>query len=128
MKRQVIYWVNSAKHDLHVAETLFQNEKYDWYLFIAHLVLEKALKAYYAKNIKTFPPRTHDLVRLVTMAGLNLDEETLDFLDTVNSFNISTRYPDEKFKFYKMCTREFTTENFLRIKEIYQWVLNMIKP
>jgi hypothetical protein len=30
-----------------VAETLFQNEKYDWCLFIAHLVLEKTLKAFY---------------------------------------------------------------------------------
>ena len=34
------YWLNSANHNLDVAETLFQNEKYDWCRFIAHLVLE----------------------------------------------------------------------------------------
>jgi len=127
MKRQIVYWLNSAKHDLQVAETLFQNEKYDWCLFIAHLVLEKSLKACCVKYKDAFPPRTHDLVRLINLAGLTLDEETLDFLDTVNSFNISTRYPDEKFKFYKMCTREFTIENFSRIKEIHKWVLKMIR-
>ena len=43
------YWLKSAEHDLEVAETLFQNKKYDWCLFIAHLVLEKILKAYFVK-------------------------------------------------------------------------------
>ncbi len=44
------YWVNSANHDLDVSEALFQSGKYDWCLFIAHLVLEKILKAVYVKN------------------------------------------------------------------------------
>ena len=39
--RQIEYWVDSAVHDLDVAETLFKSGKYDWCLFIAHLVLEK---------------------------------------------------------------------------------------
>ena len=43
MKKHVAYWVDSADHDLEVAESLFKNEKYDWCLFIAHLVLEKML-------------------------------------------------------------------------------------
>ena len=33
-QRQIDYWIESAKHDLDVAETLFQNEKYDWCLFL----------------------------------------------------------------------------------------------
>ncbi len=36
--RQIGYWVDSAAHDLDVAETLFKSGKYDWCLFIAHLV------------------------------------------------------------------------------------------
>ena len=39
------YWVKSADNDLAAAEALFESAKYDWCLFIAHLVLEKALKA-----------------------------------------------------------------------------------
>ena len=72
------------------------------------------------------PPRSHDLVKLADMADLGMDEETLDFLDSVNSFNISTRYPDEKFKFYKMCTKDFTKDNLNRIKEIRNWLLQKI--
>ncbi len=60
----VSYWLNSAEHDFEVAETLFKNAKYDWCLFIGHLVLEKTLKAFYFKEFGSVPPRTHDLVRL----------------------------------------------------------------
>lgn len=123
MNKQVAYWIDSAEHDLEVAESLFANEKYDWCLFIAHIVLEKILKGFYVKNKDEFPPRTHDLVKLVDMAGLDVDDKTVEFLDSVNTFNISIRYPDEKFKFYKLCTRNFAAENFTRIKEIRKWLL-----
>ncbi len=126
--RQIDYWINSASHDLDVSETLFENGKYDWCLFIAHLVLEKMLKAFYVKNIGELPPRIHDLVRMANMAKIEFDEDTLEFMDAVNTFNISTRYPDEKLTFYKMCTREFTEEHFQRIKEIYKCLLQKIKP
>jgi HEPN domain-containing protein len=128
MSKQVAYWINSANHDLDVAETLFQSGKYDWCLYIAHLVLEKTLKAFYVKNVGKLPPRIHDLVRLANLAGIEFGEETLEFLDGANTFNISTRYPDEKLIFYKMCTHEFTKENFQRMKEIYKCLLKKIEP
>ncbi len=126
MQNHVTYWLDSAEHDLDVAESLFQNAKYDWCLFLAHLVLEKILNACYVKCKNEFPPRTHDLVRLADMAGIEAAEETLEFLDMVNTFNISTRYPDEKFKFYTLCTRDFTTKQFARIKEVREWLLTRI--
>lgn len=126
MNKHVTYWIDSADHDLDVAESLFANGKYDWCLFIAHLVLEKIMKGLYVKHKNIFPPRTHDLVRLSEMIGLEIEEQTLEFLDSVNTFNISTRYPDEKLKFYKLCTREFADENFTRIKEIRRWLLQKI--
>ncbi len=126
IKKQKAYWINSAKHDLEVAESLFDAQKYDWCLFVGHLVLEKALKACYVNNNNTFPPRIHDLVRLADLAKVDLNEETLDFLDSVNTFNISTRYPDEKFKFYKMCTHKFTEDNFKQIRNMFQWICQRI--
>jgi len=65
---------------------------------------------------------------MANMAAIEFDEDTLEFMDAVNTFNISIRYPDEKLKFYKMCTREFTEEHFHRIKEIYKCLLQKIKP
>lgn len=125
-QRQVDYWITSAKHDLDVSETLFQNEKYDWCLFLAHLVLEKTFKALYVQNIGKMAPRIHDLVRIAHLAQIEIKEEILEFLDTVNTFNISTRYPDEKLKFYKLCTIEFTVKQFNQIKELHKCLLQKI--
>jgi hypothetical protein len=46
---------------------------------------------------------------LIKQIGLEISEEDYDFFEEVNTFNISTRYPDEQFKFYKLCTEEFNT-------------------
>ncbi len=82
----------------------------------------------YVKNVDKIPPRIHDLVRLADMAKIRFDEDTLQFLDGVNTFNISTRYPDEKLKFYNTCTHEFTKKQFQRIKGIYKCLLEKMTP
>ena len=41
------YWLDSAQNDLGAAEELFTSAKYDWCLFIGHLVVEKVLKAHF---------------------------------------------------------------------------------
>ncbi|MBC2704296.1 HEPN domain-containing protein [Desulfobacula sp.] len=84
-RKQINYWVDSAIHDLDVAETLFKSGKYDWCLFIAHLVLEKMLKAFYVKHVGKLPPRIHDLVRMAYMAEVEFDEQTLEFMDAINT-------------------------------------------
>jgi len=59
------YWMDSAADDLDTAEKLFLVEKFDWCLFLGHLVLEKALKAHYVQdNENQMPPRVHNLVKL----------------------------------------------------------------
>jgi HEPN domain-containing protein len=126
MNKNIRYWIDSSDHDLEVAESLFENARYDWCLFLAHLVLEKTMKAIYVQSKNDFPPRTHDLLRLTEIIGLEFDDNTMEFLDAVNTFNISTRYPDEKLEFYKLCTKDFASENFSRIKEIRNWLLKEI--
>lgn len=129
MKKEehISYWLKSAEHDLEVADTLFQSKKYDWCLFIAHLVLEKVLKAYFVKRYNKLPPKIHNLIRLAEMANLELTEEQKVFLDEVNDFNLAIRYPDYKFEFYKKCTEDFTKQYFKGIKEFYKWLLSQIK-
>lgn len=127
IKEHIDYWLKSAAHDMEVAETLFQNQKYDWCLFIGHLVIEKVLKAFYVQSKKEIPPQIHNLVRLAENTGLSFTDEQLALLADINDFNIETRYPDLKFKFYQICTREFTEEQFLKIKGLYQWLLSQMK-
>jgi len=126
-QQHIDYWLTSASHDLDAAETLFQNQKYDWCLFIGHLVVEKTLKAFYVRDCGEVPPRIHNLVRLAENSKLSLSDEQLTFLADINDFNIETRYPDYKFIFYKTCTREFAQEQFSKIKEMYRWLLSQMK-
>ncbi|MBI5360503.1 MAG: HEPN domain-containing protein [Planctomycetes bacterium] len=122
IQEQTKYFMDSAEYDLSVAETLFQNGHYPWCLFIGHLTLEKALKAFFIKDNQKTPPKTHNLVMLSKSTRLALTSEQEQFLDKINDFNIEARYPDIKLQFYKICTKEFTTENFIKIKEFYKWL------
>lgn len=123
----VKYWLQSAEHDLSVAETLFLNEKYDWSLFIGHLVLEKVLKALWVKdNEPNIPPRTHNLLILAKETKLKLNDEQKLFLADVNTYNLEVRYPESKTAFYKLCTKSFTEERFNKIKEMKEWLTSQI--
>jgi len=51
------------------------------------------------------PPRIRNLVRLAENTELSMTEEQLIFLADTNDFNIETRYPDNKFSFYKTCRK-----------------------
>lgn len=47
----VKYWLNSSDIDSSAMESLFNSGHYLWALFVGHLVLERLLKAFYAKNV-----------------------------------------------------------------------------
>lgn len=128
IQKYITYWLESAEHDLDTAEGLFSSEKFDWCLFLGHLVLEKALKALYIMEHKhEFPPRTHNLVRLIQESTLEVDQETLLWLDRVNDFHIEARYPDYKREFYKICTRDFANHHLTKIKEMFTWLKSRLK-
>jgi HEPN domain-containing protein len=122
------YWLNSADHDLDTAESLFSAGKYDWCLFLGHLVLEKGLKSFYVKdNENRMPPKTHNLVKLAEKTTIPLNAELKLFLDEVNDFNLEVRYPEYKQEFFKTCTKKFTEEYLNKIKEHYKWIKSLLK-
>jgi len=49
------------------------------------------IEGFYVKNVGKFPPRIHDLLRMANLAKVEFNEDTLEFLDAVNTFNLSTR-------------------------------------
>ena len=121
-EEHINYWLSSAKHDFDTAQSLFDMAKYDWSLFIGHLVLEKTLKAIYVdRNNGKIPPKLHNLVRLAELCLIKLDDNQQFYLDKINDFNLEARYPNYKLEFYKKCDKKFSTEYFNKIKEFTQW-------
>lgn len=126
-KNEIIkYWETLAENDVAVMQHLFDSKDFNYCLYIGHLVLEKILKAHYVKAIDDVPPRTHDLVKLASKSGIELTDDFTNKLLLINTFNIEARYPDEKFSFYKMCTREFTEIQKSQIMEIYLWLKSQL--
>lgn len=127
-EEHIKYWLDSAEHDLETSNALLDVGKYDWSLFLGHLVLEKVLKAIYVKNNENkIPPKVHNLVRLSEMSLIKLDDEKKIILDQINDFNIEVRYPEYKNEFYKTCTKDYAEKHLKNIKELYQWLKSQLK-
>ena len=105
---------------------MFETKRYNWSLFVGHLMIEKLLKAYYVKIKQDFPPFIHNLLRLAEVAEIKLTDEQKIFFVTITAFNINTRYDDYKMSFQKRCTLEYTTKwiNELKTKRI--WIKSLI--
>ncbi len=128
IEEHIKYWLDSAENDLGAAESLFASAKYDWCLFIGHLVLEKAIKAVFVANHENkIPPKMHNLVKLAEDSFLNLTKPQKLFLDKVNDFNLEVRYPEYHREFYKLCTKEYAEEYLIKIKDFHQWLRSQIK-
>jgi len=80
IEEHIQYWVESAENDLGSAEILFAAGKYDWSLFIGHLVLKKILMALYVQdNQNQLPPKTHNLVKLAENTNIVLSTDQIFF-------------------------------------------------
>ena len=96
-EEHIKFWIDSANHDMETVDALFDSGKYDWSLFIGHLVLEKAIKAIFVSKFDNkIPPKIHNLVRLSEITEIPLNDENKLILDKINDFSIEVRYPEYK--------------------------------
>ena len=65
----ITYWISSSNKDFKAMRSLSKNGHYAWALFLAHLVLEKLLKAVYVKYVDINIPFTHDLTKIAATFG-----------------------------------------------------------
>ena len=116
----VDYWVKSSDNDYDVMLDLKEKKRNTYCLFFGQLLIEKLLKAYYAKINKSAPyaPRTHELAYLANKMNMKLTEKQEDMLETISDFNMEARYGDYKYTFELKCTDEYTNIWIENIKEL----------
>lgn len=120
------YWTDSSDEDFDTMMTMYESKKFNWALFVGHLMIEKLLKALYVKINDDYPPYTHNLLRLAEKCNLELTDEQRMFLVAVTAFNINARYDDYKMSFQQICTPEFTTTWIENLKINRQWIKKQI--
>jgi len=125
-QKLIIYWQESSDSDFETMLAMFEAKRYNWSLFVGHLMIEKLLKAYFVKMNEDFPPYIHNLLRLAEKSGLVMTEQDKTNLAYVTAFNINTRYDDYKMSFQKKCTPEFTQFWINKLKEMRIWIKGLI--
>ena len=85
------YWIESADEDYNVMLDLKEKNRNTYCLFFGQMVIEKLLKALYAKNDKGAPyaPKTHDLLYLAEKLNIELTEEQEITLNEITTFNLN---------------------------------------
>ena len=122
------YWIEGSDKDYDVMLDLQKSRRNSYALFFGHLVIEKLLKALYAKNNKNNPyaPKSHDLDYLAEKMNIEITEHQNDLLVTISRFNIEARYDDYKRTFENKCTDEYTDNQIKNIKEVRTWLKTML--
>lgn len=118
-QEHIDYWIKSATDDWEAVISLYETKRYTHCLFFAHLVLEKWCKAHWVKdNQENFPPRIHNLVKIVKSTNIKLSDEQMDFLRQFNDFQLEGRYPDYQFEIHKRCNASYTKQLLEQVNEI----------
>jgi HEPN domain-containing protein len=122
------FWIEQANDDWRAVETLFYGKNYLQSLFFAHLVIEKLCKSIWIKyNDENIPPRTHNLIHLLSLTPLELSEEQKEFLLSLNRFQIEGRYPEYITEIYSICNEQFTDSMLESTNQLRQWLLEKLR-
>lgn len=119
VEKQIAFWRREAEETIQVARENYENKRYPFTMFLAHLALEKTLKALVVRATKAIPPRIHSLTVLAEKAGLSLDQETMTFLSAMDHYQMAGRYPDPRSPIISGLEAERDLE---RAEEIVKWL------
>ena len=123
------FWMESANEDYDTMLYMKAGKKNTWCLFMGQMVIEKLLKAVYAKNNVSAPyaPKSHDLMYLAQKNNLIVTETQQLYLNEITRFNLNSIYDDYKREFSQKCTDEYTEEQIKKVEEVKQWLENILK-
>ena len=98
MDGKVTYWIEMSDYDLETADAMLLTGRYLYVGFMCHQTIEK----------------------------IELSEEQLDFIDTLEPLNIEARYPSYKERLMKSLTKEYCIGLLSQTKELQSWIKNKL--
>lgn len=121
-KDSIDNWIKSSNYDIRTAEHMLKTGRYIYVLFMCHLSAEKLLKALYEAVLKKIPPKTHNLIYLSKSIGLEIPENHLRTLESLNDLSIVTRYPEDMDSLVRAFKKERVSEYLNRTKALLKWL------
>jgi HEPN domain-containing protein len=122
------FWIEQAEDDWSAVDTLFKGKNFMQSLFFAHLVIEKLCKSLWIKyNDENVPPRTHNLIHLLTSTPIDLSDERSELLLNLHRFQLEGRYPDYLTKMHNICNEQFTVSMLDSTNQLRIWLLEKLQ-
>lgn len=118
------YWQELAEYDLDTAKAMLETGRYLYVGFMCHQVVEKMMKAYYAKSHGEMPPYTHNLELLAGKSSLaaSLSDEQLGFIRLLEPLNVESRYPADRELLAQALSADRCREILEQTTEMYRWI------
>ena len=95
MSAEPEYWLELAQYELETAKAMLEKKRFVYVLVMCQQVVEKTVKALYAKLHGEIPPRIHNLVELSERCEIKLTPEQEDRLRQLSFYYIGARYPED---------------------------------
>jgi HEPN domain-containing protein len=122
------FWIEQSQDDWNAVNTLFKGRNFLQSLFFAHLVIEKLCKSLWIKhNSENIPPKTHNLIHLLSATPIELSDEISEFILNLNRFQLEGRYPDYLQKMHHICDERFTKSMLETTNHFRLWLLERLQ-
>jgi HEPN domain-containing protein len=121
LPRNIANWIESSDYDIKTAENMFTTKRYVYVLFMCHLATEKMIKALYEVTHEKIPPKTHNLIALLNTIELDVPEEQLQTIESLNDISIVTRYPEDIRALVKAFKKERVEDYLNKTKRLLKW-------
>jgi len=122
VKEETKNWLDMSEYDLTTAKQMLKTGRYVYVIFMCHLAIEKALKAIVCEETNKVPPKTHDLIHLISLGKIELSAELLDFVGAINNAGVVTRYPEDLAKLILSYPEEIAEKYLNRTLEVIECI------
>ena len=120
----VAHWLTTADKNWQQLHNMAKAGDYVPALFWAHLCIEKLSKALWVKeNTEITPPRTHDIIKLLTATSFQPTPAQVTLLTDLNRFQLEGRYPDYTHRLERLATAAYTQAKLNDVADFRQCLL-----
>ncbi|MBF0619484.1 MAG: HEPN domain-containing protein [Candidatus Omnitrophica bacterium] len=124
--KNVQEWLIQAAYDLDTARFMLSGGRNIYAIFMAHLALEKVLKAVYLHRFNDVPPKTHSLMLLLQRAGIHPPDTLGEFIADLDQSSVATRYPERLLALQTAYTNDVVVTILDRANEVMVWAKTML--
>jgi len=131
MKETTKNWLPYIKADLTAADALINSSgKNRWTntlaLWHCQQAIEKTFKAIMIEQGKEIL-KIHDLARLKELSGIDLEDDDLKFILTLNNYYLKSRYPDMIYSLLTNPDNKATIKIFKQTIKLHTWLIKKLK-